>query len=413
MLREPVEFALALARPSFARTAAVPGPPPRKSVVKGVDVVATRVEALGGGARALSAAAPVGRGAGRKRVAWALAGLTPALAWWAAAGPASGQERHVLDSRVASVYNLAGTVEVVPGTGSGVVVEVARGGADADELRIETGTARGRESLRVRYPGDRVVYRGGGGSAAVRVRDDGTFFGRGGGGRHVDVSRRGRGLEAHADLIVRVPPGGDVAVYVGVGHASARGVEGRLLVELRAGRVRVTDVEGDVNLDTGSGAVSVANVDGSVRVDTGSGGVSLDAVTGRAVDVDTGSGAVEGRDVSAETLRVDTGSGRIRFDGLAASRVECDTGSGAVHLSLASDVERLLVDTGSGGVTLVAPSELGAELRLNTGSGRISVDAPGALVDVSGRGYLRGTLGDGVGRVVVDTGSGNVKVRGK
>lgn len=366
-----------------------------------------------GGARAAVRPAAVERRSGdRRRAALALAASALAWASWAEARAASGQERHVLDSRVVSVYNLAGTVEVVPGTGPGVVVEVVRGGADAGRLRIETGTARGRESLRVRYPGDRVVYRGARGSATVRVRDDGTFFGRGG-GRHVDVSSRGRGLEAHADLVVRVPRGGDVAVYVAVGRASASGVEAQLLVETGAGAVAVRGLRGDVRVDTGSGEASVADVDGSVRIDTGSGGVRLEGVTGRAVDVDTGSGTVEGRNVSAQTVRVDTGSGRIRFDGLAASRVECDTRSGAVHLSLASDVDRLLVDTGSGGVTLVAPPELGAELHLNTDSGRISVDAPGAVVDVSGRGYLRGTLGDGVGRVAVDTGSGAVRVRGK
>lgn len=397
MRRESIEFVPK--RSSAAQAAAVPGPMPAARASRGA-------------ASAVRADVAEHGGAELRRVAWALAAAALALASWAAAGAASGQERHVLDSRVVSVYNLAGTVEVVPGDGPGVVVEVVRAGADADRLRIETGAARGRESLRVRYPGDRVVYRGGDGSASVRVRDDGTFFGRGG-GRHVDVSSRGRGLEAHADLVVRVPRGGDVAVYLAVGQASASDVEARLLVETGAGRVGARGVRGDVSVNTGSGAVTVADVDGHVRVDTGSGGVRVEGVTGPAVEVDTGSGSVEGRNVSAEVVHVDTGSGRIRFDGLAAPRVECDTGSGAVHLSLASDVERLLVDTGSGGVTVVVPRELGAELHLDTGAGRISVDAPGAVVDVSGRGYLRGTLGDGVGRLVVDTGSGSVKVRGK
>ncbi len=349
----------------------------------------------------------------RRRAACAFLGPALAAAGWPDAGDAAAQERHALRGRAVSVYNLAGTVEVVPGGGPDVVVEVTRQGAAAGRLQVEVGRAGGRETLRVVYPGDRVVYGRARGSSRMRVRDDGTFFGGGRSGRDVVVSSRGRGLEAHADLLVRAPPGGDVAVYVGVGEALARGLQARLRVETGSGSVEVEDVLGDVDVDTGSGSVVVVGVEGHVHVDTGSGAVRLNRVTGPALEVDTGAGAVEGRDVSAETVHVDTGSGRIRFDGLAAPRIECDTGAGSVHLSLAADVDRLVVDTGSGGVTLLVPDQLGAELRLDAGSGRISVDAPGAVVDVSKRGYLRGTLGDGVGRVVVDTGSGNVKVRGK
>lgn len=368
---------------------------------------------------ATAAVALVGRSRAartRRRGACLAVGASLATAvWWAAAGSAAGQERRDLGVRAAAVYNLAGRVAVVPGNGPNVVVEIARGGAAADRLRVEVSRVRGRESLRVLYPADRIVYRRTRGSTTtMRVRGDGTFFGGGRGGREVLVSGRGRGLEAHADLVVRVPAGGDVAVYLGAGEVSARGrLEAGVSVATGAGGVDVEGVRGDVSVDTGSGRVSVRGVAGRVRVDTGSGAVRVDDVTGPSLEVDTGSGAVEGSGVTAETVRVDTGSGRIRFDGLAAPRVECDTGSGSVHLSLAADVERLLVDTGSGGVTLLVPRQLGAELRLDSGSGRVRVDAPGAVIDVSKRGYLRGTLGDGVGRIVVDTGAGAVRVRGK
>lgn len=346
------------------------------------------------------------------RAAWRVAALALAACAGAAAGRAEAQEVRSLGSRVASVYNLAGSVSVVRGDGRSVVVEVTRGGADADRLRIETGSVGGRASLRVVFPSDRVVYREAGGRTSLRVARDGTFFGRSRGGRDVLVSNRGRGLEAHADVVVRVPRAGDVKIYLGAGAAAARGAEADLAFETGAGAVSVSDVTGDVLVDTGSGEVSVSRVEGHVSLDTGSGRVRVSDVTGRALEVATGSGAVQGEDVSAQRVLVDTGSGRIRLEALASPRIECDTGSGSVHLSLASDVDRVLVDTGSGSVTLVVPEDLGAELRLDTSSGRISVDAPGAVVDAAKRGSLRGTLGDGVGRIVVDTGAGNVRIRG-
>jgi hypothetical protein len=86
-----------------------------------------------------------------------------------------------------AVYNLAGRVEVVRGSGSDVVVRIARGGADASELRLATGDVGGRSTLRVIYPSDEIVYpaMGRGSNNSQSVRADGTF-GDGGNSRRAD-----------------------------------------------------------------------------------------------------------------------------------------------------------------------------------------------------------------------------------
>lgn len=323
---------------------------------------------------------------------------------------AAAQEVHRLSGREVAVYNLAGEVEVVAGDGPDVVVEVTRGGPAGQRLRIETGRAGGRESLRVVYPDDTIVYRRlGRSTSTVRVRSDGTFGGRGGGER-VRISGRGSGLEAHADLVVRVPRGGSAAVRLAAGRARAAGVVGDVEFDTWSGHVEVVDVAGNVDVDTGSGNVTLSGVEGVVSADTGSGSVEMDGVSGAKLTVDTGSGRVEGRDVAVEQLLVDTGSGRIRLDELVASDVECDTGSGSVRLGLLSDVDRLVVDTGSGGVLVEVPDGFGAEVELDTGAGRIDVEAP-ANVSRSKRDHFRGVLGDGRGKVVIDTGSGGITIR--
>ena len=77
-----------------------------------------------------------------------------------------------------------------------------------------------------------------------------------------------------------------------------------------------------------------------------------------------------------------------------------------------ADVERLEVDTGSGGVTLRIPGDLGAEIEADTGSGRIDVEV---AIDerTRRRTYLRGTIGDGPGSINVDRGSGSIRVLGR
>lgn len=322
----------------------------------------------------------------------------------------AAQEVHRLDGPRVAVYNLAGEVEVVPGNGSQVVVEVSRGGADASRLSIETGRIGDGEALRILYPDDRVVYREGGRSSntTVRVRRDGTFFGGRGGGDRVRISGRGGGLEAHADLTVRVPRGVEVAVNLGVGEGHVRDLEAGVTFRTGAGAVDVADVVGRVGVDTGSGAVTISNVMGDVSVDTGSGSVGLEQLTGSRVSVDTGSGRIQGRGLAAEELVVDTGSGRIDLQEVSAARISCDTGSGSVRLELAEDVDRLMVDTGSGSVEVGVPARFGAALDLSSGSGRVSVDVPDLEAVVSKRRHFRGSVGDGEGRVVIETGSGGI-----
>lgn len=321
-------------------------------------------------------------------------------------------ETYRLHGDAVAVYNLAGSVSVVAGEGDAVVVEVRRSGPEADRLSVETGSVEGRQALRILYPGDRVVYPDGRGETEVRVRDDGTFDGSwDGGGRRVEVSARGSGLEAHADLTVRVPRDRILDVQLAAGTLRAEGVRGQLTLDTHTGRIEARDLGGEISLDTGSGSVDVRSVDGDLEVDTGSGSVAVSDVSGDEVGIDTGSGRVRGSGFDVEQLTVDTGSGGIDLEGVAARRLSLDTGSGRIRVALVSDVDQLTADTGSGGVTLIVPEDFGAELSLEAGSGDFVFDVP---VEIHSHedGEFEGRIGDGRGRVEIDTGSGGVRIRG-
>ncbi|MYJ18978.1 MAG: DUF4097 domain-containing protein [Gemmatimonadetes bacterium] len=79
--------------------------------------------------------------------------------------------------------------------------------------------------------------------------------------------------------------------------------------------------------------------------------------------------------------------------------------------TVAEDVDRLMVDTGSGSVVVAVPAGFGAALDLSSGSGRVSVDVPDVETVESKRRHFRGSVGDGDGRVVIDTGSGGITLR--
>ncbi|HEU0054565.1 MAG TPA: DUF4097 family beta strand repeat-containing protein [Longimicrobium sp.] len=328
-----------------------------------------------------------------------------------AAGSARAQETERFALRgAATVYNLAGEMRVERGDVREVTVEVTRRGDDAGQLRVE----RSGERVSVVYPGDRVVYPrlGSGSRTSLEVGRDGSFGGGGRvfGGRRVTVSGSGRGVRAWADVRVLVPRGGQVAVHQGVGSVEVRDVNGELRVKTASAAVRTEDTEGALTVDVGSGGVEVSDADGAVSIDTGSGGVRLNNVRGPSLMVDTGSGGVRGENIRAERVNVDVGSGGVTLEEVDARNVRIDTGSGSVDVEFAGDAESVVIDTGSGGVTVALPERFGAELDIDTGSGGISVDVP-AAISRRERSHFTGTVGDGEGRVVIDTGSGGVRVR--
>jgi DUF4097 and DUF4098 domain-containing protein YvlB len=81
-----------------------------------------------------------------------------------------------------------------------------------------------------------------------------------------------------------------------------------------------------------------------------------------------------------------------------------------VDLELASDVSTLDVDSGSGSVTLRLPASLGATVEVDAGSGGVDSELPMTVTHRS-RSELTGQLGDGRGRIKVDSGSGRVSFR--
>jgi len=328
--------------------------------------------------------------------------LVSVVALWSPAVPAAAQtSRQILKGDSVAVYNLVGELRVEAGSGSDVVVEIQRGGADAAKLEVQSGPLRGRETLRIIYPDDVISMPewGRGWNTTLRVRDDGTFgeehgrHDRGGwfrDGHEVRITGRGRGgLQAYADLRVSIPKGKNVALYLGVGKAFVSNVEGVIRVYVASADVAADRTRGSLRVESGSGNVDLRTASGDVSLATGSGDITASGVDGSSLKLETGSGNVTLTDGKASTLHVETGSGNIEATASSGDDLSFETGSGDVDVALIATFSTVRIETGSGidlgGLTL--------QVR------RIAHD------------HVTGTLGDGKGRVSVETGSGNVHLQ--
>jgi len=338
---------------------------------------------------------------------------------------AQASQRYSISGSDAAIYNLAGAVKVGPAAGTAVVVDVTRGGRDAAQLKVDTGAIGDRQTVRVIYPDDDLVYRAGQArgnwNTSLDVRDDGTFgdeerHGRRhgeAGGRRVRISGGGSGTEAWADLVIGVPKGQRIAVYLAVGKVTATNVNGDLRVDVSAADVTSQGSQGSLAVDAGSGDVRVSSAQGTLDLDTGSGNVAVSRSQGDDLRVDTGSGNVDLDGVRVRTLSIDTGSGDVTADSLYGDDLKFDTGSGDVRVGVVASATPSSIDiqTGSGTATVALPPGFGGNVVLDTGSGEIDLGGIAVTVSRLENDHIEGRIGTGTGRLHVETGSGDVRLK--
>jgi DUF4097 and DUF4098 domain-containing protein YvlB len=368
-------------------------------------------------------------------VATLVVGAAPALAQ---------QQREVRrtfsarDGMTVDLENLAGVVTVEGRDGGDIEVVAtihAESGDRADAqtllglLDVTFDERSSRINVRADYPVDRFDrYRypqSGRGSYNTQ-----TTYQR----ERVRVTSRGDddAVTLWVDFVVRVPAGvsadienhvgdvsaadlrGDFRADTGSGEVRASSIVGEVEADTGSGNVIVDEIDGDVNADTGSGDVEVGNVHGNVNADTGSGDVTVSDAEGGDINADTGSGTVSLERVSGD-IYADTGSGDIvGRDIVAGASITADTGSGDVRFSGdLSGARQIEIDTSSGDVELDMSGYPGMSLTIETGSGSIDVDVPNLQTARSRRSYFRGTVGDGRCDVMIDTGSGSVRIRAR
>ena len=314
-----------------------------------------------------------------------------------------------------AIYNLAGVLRVESGSGSDVVVVVQTGGADAGRLKVATGVVRDHDGLRVIYPEDVIVYPelGRHSSTTMDVNDDGTFGidDAESEGHRVRIRGDGSGLEAWADLTVKIPAGKTVHLRVGVGKATVTNVDGLIKVSVGSSDISATGVKGTLGLITGSGDIHVTDAAADLKLETGSGDVTMSRVTDGGVKVETGSGDVTGDHVSTGKLELSSGSGGITVTAVKAAKISLETGSGDVDIGLMEGIQTLEGNTGSGTITLTVPSTLGADVELDTGSGEIDLGGVEVKVRKLRSDHLSGTIGNGGGTIKLEAGSGDINLR--
>jgi hypothetical protein len=155
-----------------------------------------------------------------------------------------------------------------------------------------------------------------------------------------------------------------------------------------SGNVQDDGIGANAKLSTGSGNIHATGLQGGFSVSTGSGNIYAEQTGQGDVKAETGSGNIELRNLRGG-LRAGTGSGDIKAGGAPTSPWHLETGSGSVEFW-----------AGNAALTLDA----------STGSGSIHSDREMLTQGASDKHHVTGKLNGGGPTVVIETGSGDIRI---
>jgi len=241
---------------------------------------------------------------------------------------------------------------------------------------------------------------------------------------------RGDHAVAWVDYAIEVPRRLDVRIATTSGEGRIRSIDGLARVHATSGDVEVRDVGGGVQVDLTSGTVEARDIRGDMTLVASSGSANLDGIDG-SVEVTATSGSLALYRVGGNTT-VTLVSGDLTVRGCLGDVVfVTQSGDAEIHdvegsisaVTSSGDLDVIIVPVGekefnlsssSGDIDVrySVPDDYGFKLNVNTNSGSIEGDMA-IKVDKITRRQLKGIVGSGKSRVVIETASGDVKISQK
>ena len=151
--------------------------------------------------------------------------------------------------------------------------------------------------------------------------------------------------------------------------------------------------QGNVNLRTGDGKIELADLKGVMNLHSGDGSETLENVDGK--------------------LHATTGDGHINANG-RFDELELKTGDGhvdAVARSGSTMGANWRLESGDGSVSLELPPDLAADVDLHTGDGHIDLDMPVTTEGKIRTNEIHGKLNGGGSLLTIHTGDGSIHLR--
>ena len=215
-------------------------------------------------------------------------------------------------------------------------------------------------------------------------------------------------VSVHYELLI--PDNAHLRVESVSGDVDIRDIGGFLEVKTVSGDIKIITAKDGVKSKTVSGDIYMVKITGNVDIKTTSGEIEIEAINGsieaETVSGDINIGAIKGS-VEAETV-----SGDIDLEGFSqAEEIEMETISGDISIQGFLSPDGMYdLDSHSGQIKVVIPSDSVFELQTKTFSGDIDCDFELKVSGKIDRKKIQGVVGKGGANLNLSTFSGNIQI---
>lgn len=179
-------------------------------------------------------------------------------------------------------------------------------------------------------------------------------------------------------------------INTSAGDIRLQGMEGQHLIKTGSGKIEIQDIDGKLGAYSASGNITIANASGTLYAQTEAGKVTVLNSRGE-IRVKTNAGNISAKEISG-TLLGRTGSGNI----------EADFNSVSTGISL---------DTNSGNISVLVPSNIGYNIDLQ--GTNVQMDHRNLISGTRNKNHISGSINNGGVPIKLSTKSGNVSLHFK
>lgn len=249
-----------------------------------------------------------------------------------------------------------------------------------------------------------------------------------------DSPRTGPNRSIGVSYRIVVPRQTSIKCHSSYGRLELTDVEGTVAGRTSSGSVRVQNIRGSANLSSSYGPITCKGFFGGdltlrsnsgaihlsdatferCSVSTSYGSVTGRSLQGQAITLRSSSGSLELVDGTAEAMELSTSYGRVAARQIIVADLRATSGSGNLAIVCAEDCPPDItahVKSSYGSVQFTAPPAFSGQVHLATNHGSVRTDRPITVSgDISNK-RIAGVIGDGQGRLRLETSSGSVTLR--
>ena len=221
---------------------------------------------------------------------------------------------------------------------------------------------------------------------------------------------------AYGSVTCRHISGDNIRLKSSSGSITAEDIQGPAHLETAYGAVTCKEFSGgDITLKTSSGKITLLKASfGDCDLQTSYGSITTDGITGNLIKLHSSSGSITVKEASAKTADISTSYGRINCQQITANEIAAKSGSGNIDIVCSQKAPAEIIAsavTAYGSIQFVTPPDFAGQVELSTSYGSVKTDLPIMITGEVSKKKLAGTVGQGKGKLRLETRSGSIKLK--